>query len=131
MSLYPQKIVGKHLRTAIAPYRVVSSPPSEISTGWVHLQLLSQPQDPVAPVDWLRECYFQLDCYAGHDGGWPEADTLAEAVREAWMEMRGVHDGGVVTNVRIEGGSMQEASEPPFEPARPRMIVTATAWIHP
>lgn len=83
------------------------------------------------PVDHLNEYALQFDCYAGEDEdgkpGWPEANDLGYAVRDALKPLHGNQGGAVVTCVYVRGP--REMIDPDLR--RARTIVEADAYIHP
>jgi hypothetical protein len=125
-----QKLVADYLR-AVEPVadiigrRVVAKTPDTTAEPWVRLTQLAAPQTPGSPVDYLVAYYFQLDCYAGKDGGEPEAETLQAAVCDALVAIADTeHDGAQVTAGRVESAHSRPDTD--FTPARERFIVTAT-----
>lgn len=122
-----ERIVSDYLRSTLGA-RVVGQPPSNTATPWLKVVQLDARQAPYDPVDHLVEFYFQVDCYAGKDGGQPEAKALGDDVRDALVGLRGVQNGAVVTAARIAGHA--RIPDATFEPARERMIVSARVWIH-
>lgn len=120
-----EKLLADHLRTV--DLRVTAKTPDDTDSPWVCLTLLNAPQTDLA--DHFSGYYCQLDCYAGAGGGQPEAVSVAAAARGAIGAMEGVHDLGVVTGAQIEGFARIPDAE--FEPARERIIVTATIYAHP
>lgn len=133
-----EKLVGDYLReepalSALIGRRVVGKPPASTDEPWVKQVLLSAPQAPGSQADHLIEHYFQFDCYAGNDGGQPEALLVGRTLREALQEGPGAHDLGVWTATRIEG--FGRIPDPVLKDrsgdARERVIVTASVWMHP
>jgi hypothetical protein len=108
--------------------RVVNKTPKDQNIGWVRLTQLNAPSE-TEPIDWLIRYLIQLDCYAGADGGRPEATALASAVRAAMKAMPGNLAGAVCTGTQCIG----DASNPDevFAEDRERVMLTFYAWIHP
>lgn len=123
-----EKLIADYLRDETG-LRVRATPPNDRASAWVQLTEIGAPQDPNSRVYHHVHHYLQLDCYAGIDGGVPEANAVAEAVIESLMTLGGVQDGAVVTFVRIEGSLRDLDVEE--EPARDRRVVTATVGMHP
>lgn len=127
-----ERLVADYLRdddevAAIAGRRVVGKSPSDTVPAWVRLVQLDESHDDVS--DYSSGHYLQLDCYAGRDGGQPEAAALGRAVRSALVRMPGLsNEHGIVTGVQVNGhGRIPDVD---FEEARERVIVTATVWAH-
>lgn len=124
-----EKIVADYLRSDTGA-RVVASPPDDKARAWVQLTEINAPQAANSPVDHLVAHYMQLDCYAGVEGGVPEANALAGAIRESLVELRNNGDHGVViTGAHIEGSHRDRDLS--FKKARDRRVLTVTVWIHP
>lgn len=131
-----EKLVSDYLRdvpevAAIVGRRVVGKSPGVDGTAepWVLLRQLGAPSDPRSKVDHLVAFILQLDCYAGADGGQPEANLLGSTVRGALMAMPGeTFTGAVVSRVVINGDA--RIPDVTYETARERRIVTATVWMH-
>lgn len=121
-----EKLVANRLREE-ADLRVVAKTPKDTDSAWVRLTLLDAPQGN-SPADHLVAFYLQLDCYAGKKGGEPEAIGLALAAREVLTGLGGTYDEGVVTGGRING--MARIPDVDLEPARERVVMTATVWAH-
>lgn len=102
--------------------------PGSTVAPWVRLTLLdAPPTDPIS--DHHIAALIQLDCYAGRDGAQAEAELLARTVRASLRDIaHAEHAGAVVTGSRISGfGRVPDTA---LEPARERVIVTATVWMH-
>lgn len=134
---YAQKVVSDFLRPRLA-VRVVAHPPAEGDRDepWIQVTQLDAPQAPNDPADRLVEFYFQFDCYAGADGGMPEAERISRTLRDHLHLMPGQHDAPtvdddavVVSCVTIIGASSQPDTDA-FEPARDRFVVTASVYAH-
>lgn len=124
-----ERIVSDHLRTDDdVQARVVGSPPSDHSTSWVQVVQLNASQAPNDPADHLIPFYLQFSCYAGAEGGQPEANRLGWAVRKSLLRLNGSQNDATVTAVRINGDS--RIPDTTFEQARERRILTATVWAH-
>jgi hypothetical protein len=131
-----EKVVSRYLRehedvTAVCP-RIVATMPGTgtggTDTAWVRVLELAGPSQSDSKADHLVTFLLQIDCYAGRTGGQPEAKLIARTVRAALNDMPGSHDGAVVTAVRNAG--WRRVPDTDFEPARERVIVTATAVMH-
>jgi hypothetical protein len=123
-----ERIVSDFLRERLS-VRVVGQPPGNTTTSWVRVTQLSAVADGDDPTGHLVDHYLQLDCYAGREGGQPEAMTLGMQVRDAlWEITEADPDDAVVTAGRADGPFHNPDDS--FEPARERGIVTAHAWMH-
>lgn len=132
-----QKIVSDYLREhpklVELDARVVTKTPDEGKRDlpWVRITQLDAP-DRTPPVDHLTEYYFQLDCYAGAEGGMPEADLLTRSVRAALAELNGANysdQGAVITGTRTNAG--RGGRDDDLKPAREFFLSTALVWMHP
>lgn len=133
-----EKVLAEYLRGRDEfTSRVVGKTPSSKSPGgvslsWVRLTVLDAPQAEGSTADRLVPFYVQFDCYAGADKegeqhGQPEASLIARTVRALLVEMPDhSHSEAVVTAARING--MTRVPDAGFEPARERIILTATVW---
>jgi hypothetical protein len=127
-----ERLVSDWLRNdtdvaAIVDRRVVGKPPSDIGPPWVRVTLLDAPQEDTS--DYSSGYYLQLDCYASNDGGQPEAFTLGRAVRAALVALaRTTSELGIVSGTQINGHA--RVPDAALEPARERVIITATVWAH-
>jgi hypothetical protein len=113
--------------------RVVSKTPDEDKRGapWVRVTQLDAP-DRSVPVGHLFEFYFQLDCYAGSEGGMPEADLLARTVCTALNALNGANysdQGAVLTGSHSNAG--RGGRDDDLTPAREYYLATASVWMHP
>lgn len=131
-----ERIVMTHLRehddvAAIVGRRVVVQTPSSTDTPWIRVEQLDAPSDARSPVDHLVGYLLQFDCYAGGDGGRPEATLLGRTVRAVLSAMpQAEHEGAVITSAKIAGHSrIPDAID--FEPARERVIITALIHARP
>jgi hypothetical protein len=132
-----EKLISRYLREheAVAEVcsRIVATQPGAQTGGtdtpWVRVVELNAPQQPGSRAEWLVPFLLQFDCYAGKDGGQPEAKLIARTVREAIHDATGKHADGVVTSVRFVG--QQHLPDGDLEPARERYILTATIHAHP
>lgn len=131
---YGLKITADFLRahdavTAICD-RVVTKTPSSTSEPWVRVARLDARNEAGSAVEHLIDFLLQFDCYAGSEGGLPEAELLGRTVRAALHDdLPGTPDlGAVVTNVRIVGDT--DLPDTTFEPARDRVAITALIWMH-
>lgn len=115
--------------TTLCGRRIVGKTPSTTDEPWVRATWLAAMNDPRIPVDYLTTNMVQLDCYAGKDGGQPEAKLLARTVRASLDAMPAADNDDVeVTAVRFVG--MVRLPDTDFEPARERVILTAQVWAH-
>ena len=126
-----EKLVSDYLRDvpeveAIVGRRIVGKTPEAVAEPWVRLTQLSAPSDPTSRVDHLVAFLLQLDCYAGKDGGQPEANLLGSTVRAALMSGDLLTDG--ISRARIVGDA--RIPDVTYEPARERRILTVKVWIH-
>jgi hypothetical protein len=130
---YAEKILSDHLRTdadlVAMGARVVGKTPSTTAEPWVRVTQLDAQDIPSSDSEHLIDFLVQFDCYAGSDGGQPEANLLARTVRESLREARdATHSGAVVTRARIVGHLRLPDQD--FEPARERFVLTAAVHIH-
>lgn len=131
-----EKVVSNYLReheaVAAACPRIVATMPGEstggTSSAWVRVIELAGSAQSDSKADHLITFLLQFDCYAGATGGQPEAKLIARTVRAALNDMPGTHEGGVVTSARIVG--WRRLPDTDLEPARERVIVTATVVMH-
>lgn len=128
-----EKIVSDYLRenpavAAIVGRRVVGKTPSSISEPWVRLTQIDDPSVDGHRSDHLIAFNLQLDCYAGAEGGQPEATNLSRAVREALRVMPSASLDAVVTGVDAHHGFRSPDAD--YEPARERVIRLATVYMH-
>lgn len=129
-----ERIVSDALRAdpavaAIVGRRVVGKTPADTRQPWVRVTALDDAAtDP--DTEHLLGVLLQLDCYAGEDGGQPEAAALSRAVRYALRDLpHSEAAGAVVTAVRNQRGArIPDTTE---EPARERWIREAVVYIHP
>lgn len=133
-----EKVISRYLRgrleadedAGIAATRVVGKTPSDLAAAWVRITELDAPQDPSSQFDHLVAFYLQLDCYASATGGQPQAKLLARTVRAALLDAPAAsHTDCVVTSARVNGFS--RVPDTGIEPARERVIITATIHAHP
>jgi hypothetical protein len=122
-----EKVLSKHLREH-TDARVVGKTPQNTDDAWVRLTLLDDPAVDGARHERLIEAYVQLDCYAGEEGGQPEANNLSREVRAGIVGMpEYAHaDGVVVTGATARRRRSPDAT---FD-GRERVIVTARVWMH-
>lgn len=123
-----ERIASGWLRDGLDDVRVVGKPPSEVATPWVQVVQVDAPQEPGSRADHLVPFLMQFDCYAGADGGQPEANALGRLVRARLIALPGMRDGAVVTGVRIVGDT--RVPDDTFEPSRERRVITTTIWAH-
>lgn len=121
-----EKVVADHVRDATG-YRVVSKTPDTIVDPWIRYTQLDARQ--IRRPDHLVEFYIQFDCYAGKDGGQPEATAIGRELRAALQELPGTSDDEVVVSeVRINGDA--RIPDLDFEGARERKVLTALIYMH-
>lgn len=114
---------------ALVGRRVVGKPPSDQSEPFVQVSWLTAAGDPMLSHDYLTASLIQVDCYAGREGGQPEAKLLARTVRAALDVMPAeTFDEIDVSAVRFVG--FARVADDNFEPARERVIITAEVTAH-
>ncbi len=127
-----EKTISSYLRdhpdVSALSTRIVGKTPPATAEPWVRVTELDAPAAAASRADHLISFLVQLDVYAGATGGQPEAKTHARTIRAALHAMPGVHDETVVTQVRVIG--WLRAPDPDFEPARDRVIITASVIAH-
>ena len=128
-----EKITGKYLREHPAiidlDARVVGKPPDSRETPWVQITQLDAPKETGSTPEHLISFMLQFDCYAGADGGQPEAALLGRTVRALLTVMpEAAHEGAVVTQARLL--SHARIPDRDIEPARQRVILTADVRMH-
>lgn len=124
-----ERVVADHLRE-VTDRRVVARAPDAETGGtdepWIRLCLLGARD--TSDAEHLIEFMVQIDCYAGSDGGMPEATAAAREVRAAMKEMRETDlDGVVVSEVRFTGHA--RIADPDLN-HRDRVVLTANVWMH-
>lgn len=123
-----ERLISDHLRET-TDHRIVGRTPKDRAEPWVRVTQINAPSDPTSQVDHLVAFYLQFDCYAGAEGGQPEASLLAREIREALNEAPITDfDGAVVSSVKINGAS--RIPDDAIEPARERFILTSTIHMH-
>lgn len=124
------QLLRVHANVAALNTRIVGKTPTQTASSWVRLTQLDARNAPGSRAEHLIDYLFQADCYAGADGGQPEASLLGRTIRAALHEMAGFSNAeAVVTSVRFNG--MVRIPDTEFEPARERVILTATVHMHP
>lgn len=127
-------IVSQYLQAALAT-RVVGRTPSNTSGTWITLTQLDARAVGDHRSDHFVDYLLQLDVYAG---GRPELWPLAHAARAAMRGLPGVRTAtgpddetleAVVTGVVFSG--MARIPDTDFEPARERVVLTASVYAHP
>lgn len=121
------KAVADYLRGVPGVPRVVHKTPENQSTAWVRLVQLDA-RSASQPIDHLIRYLLQLDCYAGEEGGYPEARDLSNTVRTALKAMPGTHGDVVVTGAECVGHRF--IPDPDFTPDRDRFALTFYLWAH-
>lgn len=130
---YAEKIVSDYLRAVddleALGCRVVGKTPDSTSEPWIRVTQLDDRAIGGIRADTHHEFYFQFDCYAGKDGGQPEANLLGRTTRAALVDAPNHnHTGASISGVDIRS----HARIPDLdvaEPARERMILTATIYM--
>lgn len=116
--------VGGHASVSATTTTVAT----ELVSGWTAPAVLvtrfgGQLDDVAGHIDAAR---VQLDCYGATEAG---AWSLASAVIAALRALPGSHATGVVSDVMSI--SQAWSPDPAFDRPRPRVVVTATVYIHP
>jgi hypothetical protein len=123
-----EKLVTLHLRGVLTT-RVEIATPKNRSTPWVRVTQLDGRSRDIA--DHLVAYTCQFDCYAGdvdRQQQIGQANTLGREVRAELHGLPGTHDDGTVTGVNVYNHIRIPDTD--FEPARQRVILTATVWAH-
>jgi hypothetical protein len=105
--------------------------PPTLDDPWVRITLLDDSPAPSSPALHLIAAMVQVDCYAGaeHDYGQAEASLLALTVRAALHAMPAAeHDGAVVTAVKF--GGTRRLPDTDLQPARERYIFDGIVSCH-
>ena len=133
-----EQVIGGYLRehaSLIAlQANVAGRTPSALAKPWVRLTQLDGQNAPGSSAEHLIGYLLQLDCYAGDEAmrdfaGQMQAWLLARSVRAALHELMGAtRSGAVVAQVSFAG--MARIPDSDFEPARERVILTATVRMH-
>lgn len=128
-----EKIIAAAVRAA-TDTRVVGKTPSNTDDSWVRLVQIDAREVDGARHDHLVEVLVQLDCYAGTEGGQPEATALGRAVRAALKDLpNNAHEGATITgsairrHQRLPDAQLQDAVT---GGSRERVILTAVVWMH-
>jgi hypothetical protein len=96
---YARKIVNDYLRN-LGHRAVTRFPSRNTATPWVQTTQLNAGDSPRSGLDHNIRFLLQFDCYAGSEGGNPEADRLGDAVRADLKSLEGeVEAGAVITEV--------------------------------
>ena len=131
LGVYGEKLVSDYLRARDEledlDCRVVGKTPEDQSTPWVRVIQINAGQTGM--FDHLVPFTFQFDCYAGEDGGQPQANLLRRTVRAVLPEMVGSHQEGVVTGTEVVGDLRLPDTD--LKPARERFVLTVNVWAHP
>lgn len=126
-----EKVVADYLRETVEiTDRIVSKTPKSTDEPWVRYTQLNKRAWDGHRSDYFLEAYFQFECYAGKEGGQPEASELGRTVRAALVHMPFADEveGAVITGVDIRGDSRQ----PDLSlDSRERFIISAAVWMHP
>lgn len=138
---YMLKVVSDFLRGRLDGVRVVSDPPAEDrrSDAWVQVTQVNVSGNSNDRADKVKEYLMSFSCYAGIDGGKPEAERLARTV---WALLRAEMPGDVydaptdedddvaVSYVSRGSGPLSLPDSDGFEPARDRFIVDAVIYAY-
>lgn len=133
----PERVIADYLRDqpdvlAITEQRRVGSKtPASTDLPWIRYTAFDAPAVGDHRADHLIAAFVQFDCYAGREGGQPQASLLARTVRAALTALgrgEGTVSGAVVTGVRIRGFGRRP--DPQLD-NRERFIVDTTIWMHP
>lgn len=133
--LNAEAIVAAYLRsqTSIEDLEasVLGKTPDSTAKPWVRVTLIDDANySGTRRAEYLMGYYLQLDCYAGADGGQPEAWALAKAVRSALVAAPDADvDGAVVTDVDVL--TMPRLPDPEIQPTRDRYIIDAMVTMRP
>lgn len=110
--------------------RVVGKTPSDTADPWIRVSLIDARNESGSKTDYQLSHYLQLDCYAGADGGQPEASTLTRTARTVLHGMPDASIAGVeVTQVTFAGMARVPDTDVD-EPARERYVLTAVVRGH-
>lgn len=124
-----EKVISKYLRTETGE-RLVGKTPEDTDDSWVRLTRLDARTVGGDRHDHAIEAFVQLDCYAGKDGGQPEANTLGREIRAALIDMPNhTHAEATVSGVEIRSDA--RVPDQTFKVTRERVILTALVWLHP
>ena len=128
---YIEKLVSDHLRSheAIVALgaRVVGKTPESTAAPWVRVTQLDEGSDDTAGH--LTEFLVQLDCYAGKDGGQPEANLLKRTVRAVLEDIHLAEHDATITGAKVISGIRLPDAEVD-KPARERFSLTTLVWAH-
>ncbi len=122
-------LTGRSPIEAIVADRIGTKTPRTLDKPWVRVSLLDDPPVPGSTADYLIASYFQVDCFAGKDGGQILAGSLARAVRSSFGDIAAVaHEGAVVTGAKVHGS--RPLPDTDLDETIDRYIVTVTIWAH-
>lgn len=129
-----EAICGAYLREqdslVALSVNVATQLPRTFTRPWVRVIQLDNPAVNGSRTDHLIEYMLQFDCYAGSEGGSPEASLVTRTVREALRALpQASLDDAVVTGVQFI--SCPRIPDTDFEPARERYALSALVWMHP
>lgn len=123
-----EKVIADYLRTlpavAVLCTRVVTKAPDSRDTAWIRYTQLDAQKERQSTPEHLIGFLIQLDCYAGKNGGQPEASLLARTVRAALIDMPLAELADAVV-ARTAIVSMPRIPDTAMEPARERFVITA------
>lgn len=132
-----EQIVADYLRghpdVASLVEEVVTRTPDSVDTPWVRVALIASPAADDA--DHLISALMQFDCYAGVSNGREEASRLARTIRAVLVGLVGIHGNehngpAVITGVPPRLVSASRIPDDMLDPARERVVVTATVYAH-
>lgn len=134
-----EALIGAHLRDhpdlEALNARVAGHAPADGATSpWIRLTLLDAQNDAQSIPEHLIDYMLQLDCYASAGAmrdhvGQAEANRVALAARAVLHSMPQEFTGdAVITSARFV--SMARIPDEGYEPARERVILTATIFLH-
>lgn len=134
MIIDSEKVLSDYLREhppiEALDARVLGKNPARRDTPWIRVTQLDASAVNASRTDHLVEYFVQADCYAGSEGGQPQANLLARTAREALRVLPAADlDGVVVTSVEFIG--MLRLLDTDFEPARERVMLSALVHMHP
>lgn len=121
------KVLANYLRSVDGTPRVVNKTPEDLTDPWVRLSMLGSPSE-TEPVDHLIRFMFQVDVFAGQDGGRPEANDLAALVRDAIKAIPGQTEEAVSSGSECINDS--DATDSSLSPAREYRTQTWYVWMH-
>jgi hypothetical protein len=138
---YMMKVVSDFLRSNLDGIRVVSDPPPEDrrTEAWVEVVQLNVASNTSDPADRVKEYLMQFNCYAGAEGGKPEAERLSRTVYallrtdfpgEVYDAPTDEDDDVAVSYVSRGTGPMSMPDSDGFEPSRDRFVLDAVIYAY-